>query len=57
MVWSKIFETKLQSCGTRLYSPVFLNNLQKRSQSKPNRTIASLSTTQFFIFFNSVLVS
>ena len=44
MVRSNIFGTELQSEGAGPYGPVFLNNLQKRPRSGPDRTVASLNT-------------
>ena len=41
-VRSSIFETELQSGGAGPYGPVFLNGLQKRPRSGPDRTVASL---------------
>src|SRR5580692_9717134 len=41
-VRSSIFETELQSGGAGLYGSVFLNGLQKRPRSGPDRTVASL---------------
>ena len=37
-----IFGTELQSEGAGPYGPVFLNGLQKRPRSGPDRTVASL---------------
>jgi hypothetical protein len=44
MVRSNIFGTELQSEGAGPYGPVFLNGLQKRPRSGPDRTVASLIT-------------
>ena len=47
MVWSSIFGTELQSGGAGPYGPVFLNGLQKRPRSRPDRTVASLLANEF----------
>ena len=42
MVQSRIFGTELQFSDSELYSPVFLNSLQKGLQSGPDQIVASL---------------
>ena len=48
MVRSNIFGTELQSEGAGPYGPVFLNGLQKRPRSRPDRTVASLNIIDQF---------
>ena len=50
MVRSNIFGTELQSEGAGPYGPVFLNGLQKRPRSGPDRTVASLGAGLKIVF-------
>ena len=58
MVRSNIFGTELQSEGAGPYGLVFLNGLQKRPRSGPDRTVASLfptySSTVTFTFTTAI---